>query len=194
MANQIELETKRLRLRQWRLDDREFFAALNSDLRVMAFFPSVLTHADSDAMADRCQSLIEQRGWGFWAVEIKTTREFIGFTGLHTPSAELPFSPCVEIGWRLAFHQWGKGFASEAAREALHFGFNVLGLHEIVSFTAISNIRSRAVMMRLGMCECDTFEHPDVPESTGLRQHCLYRLSRGGYADAGGCLLPARYP
>lgn len=156
MADLIELETKRLRLRQWRLADRKFFAALNSDSRVMAFFPSLLTRADSDALADRCQSLIDERGWGLWAVEIKATQEFIGFVGLNTPSAKLPFSPCVEIGWRLAFHQWGKGFALEAAREALHFGFDGLGLQEIVSFTALNNIRSRAVMMRLGMLECGT--------------------------------------
>jgi len=183
VADLIELETKRLRLRQWRLADREFFAALNSDSRVMAFFPSLLTRADSDALADRCQSLIDERGWGLWAVEIKVTQEFIGFVGLNTPSAKLPFSPCVEIGWRLAFHQWGKGFALEAAREALHFGFDGLGLQEIVSFTALNNIRSRAVMMRLGMLECGTFEHPQVQESSGLRQHSLYRLSRDRYLN-----------
>lgn len=177
MADLIEIETDRLRLRQWLPTDRKPFAALNSDSRVMEFFPSLLTCAESDAMADRCQSLIEERGWGFWAAECKATREFIGFVGLHTPSAELPFSPCVEVGWRLAFQHWGKGFATEAASEALRVGFQLLHLREIVSFTTLGNRRSRAVMERLGMRESGIFEHPHVQESSGLRQHCLYRLS-----------------
>jgi RimJ/RimL family protein N-acetyltransferase len=181
MAELIEIETKRLRLRQWSPADREPFAALNSDPRVMAFFPAALTRAESDAMADRCQMLIEERGWGFWATESKITREFIGFVGLHTPSAELPFSPCVEVGWRLAFQHWGKGFASEAAREALRVGFDLLGLKEIVSFATLANLRSRLVMERLGMAESGTFEHPQLPEGSDLRRHCLYRLSLETY-------------
>lgn len=98
------------------MTDRDPFAALNSDPRVMEFFPTPLTRAESDAMADRCESLIHECGWGFWAAELKTNGRFIGFVGLHTPSAQLPFSPCVEIGWRLAYEHWGKGLASEAAR------------------------------------------------------------------------------
>lgn len=176
MAELIEVETERLRLRQWTLADREPFAALNADPRVMEYFPSTLSRAESDAMADRCQSLIEERGWGFWAVECKATGEFVGYVGLHIPSAELPFSPCVEIGWRLAFHHWGKGFASEAAKEALRVGFHLLGLKEIVSFAAVGNLRSRAVMKRLGMRESGTFENPHPPEKIGLRTLCLYRL------------------
>lgn len=177
MAELIEVETERLYLRQWRLADREPFAAMNADPRVMEYFPSMLTRAESDALAERCQLLIEERGWGFWAAECKTTHEFIGFVGLHTPSAELPFSPCVEVGWRLAFSHWGKGFASEAAKEALRVGFHSLGLNEIVSFTAVGNLRSRAVMERLGMRESGTFDHPHVPDGLGLRRHCLYRLA-----------------
>jgi RimJ/RimL family protein N-acetyltransferase len=132
-------------------------------------------------MADRCQSLIAERGWGFWAVESKATQEFIGFVGLHTPAAELPFSPCVEVGWRLAYQHWGKGFASEAARECLRLGFELLKLKEVVSFTAVGNLRSRAVMARLGMQVAGTFEHPQVSEGSVLRPHCLYRLSRETY-------------
>lgn len=177
----IEFETERLFLRQWRPADREPFAALNADSKVMQFFPAPLTRVESDAMADRCQSLIEERGWGFWAAETKATQEFIGFVGLHTPSAELPFSPCVEVGWRLAFQHWGKGFASEAAREAIRVGFHLLGLREIVSFTTVRNFRSRAVMERLGMQAAGTFEHPQVPEGSSLRLHCLYRLPRDHY-------------
>lgn len=179
MAELIEFNTGRLRLRQWSVADREPFAALNADPKVMEFFPAPLDRAASDAMADRCQTLIAERGWGFWAVELKHTNEFIGFVGLHIPSAELPFSPCVEVGWRLAFQYWGKGFAMEAARGALHVGFELLSLPEIVSFAAVRNVRSRAVMERLGMREAaTTFEHPSVPVGSALRQHCLYRLSR----------------
>lgn len=179
MAELIEFDTKRLRLRQWCAADREPFAVLNADPKVMEFFPAPLDRAASDAMADRCQSLIAERGWGFWAVETMDTQEFIGFVGLHTPAPELPFSPCVEVGWRLAFQHWGKGFATEAARGALHVGFELLGLPEIVSFTPVRNLRSRAVMDRLGMQEtAGTFEHPHVPLGSVLRQHCLYRLSR----------------
>ena len=181
MTDLIEFETERLFLRQWTPADREPFAALNADPRVMEFFPSRLTHAESDAMADRCEALIRERGWGFWAAEFKASREFIGFVGLHTPSAELPFSPCVEVGWRLSFSHWGKGLASEAARGALCVGFTSLGLSEVVSFTAVRNVKSRAVMERLNMRESGTFEHPQMPEGNSLRLHCLYRLPRARY-------------
>lgn len=181
MVELIEVETARLRLRQWKPTDRVPFAALNADSRVMEFFPSLLTRIESDAVADRCQSLIEERGWGFWAVEAKANQEFIGFVGLHTPSAELPFAPCVEVGWRLAFQHWGKGFATEAAKEAIRVGFQLLGLLEIVSFTAVRNLRSRKLMKRLGMQAAGTFGHPHVPESSDLREHCLYRMERSSH-------------
>jgi RimJ/RimL family protein N-acetyltransferase len=179
MTGLIEFETERLRLRQWLPTDHEPFSALNADPRVMEFFPAPLDRAASDTMADRCESLIAERGWGFWAAETKDTHEFIGFIGLHIPIPELPFSPCVEIGWRLAFQYWGKGFATEAAHGALRVGFGSLELLEIVSFTSVFNLRSRSVMRRLGMQETsETFEHPNVPVGSPLRQHCLYRLSR----------------
>jgi RimJ/RimL family protein N-acetyltransferase len=183
MVELIEFDTERLRLRQWLATDREPFAALNRDPKVMEFFPAPLDRAASDAMADRCESLIAERGWGLWAAEMKATGQFIGFVGLHISAPELPFSPCVEIGWRLAGSIWGKGLASEAARGALRVGFDLLKLPEIVSFTAVHNLRSRAVMERLGMRESnDTFDHPNVPEGSRLRQHCLYRLSGARYA------------
>jgi RimJ/RimL family protein N-acetyltransferase len=179
MAELIELETERLRLRQWIESDREPFARLNTDPQVMEFLPSILDRAASDAMIDRAQTRIADRGWGFWAVESKQDNQFIGFVGLEIPRADLPFSPCVEIGWRLAFEYWGKGYATEAAQAALKVGFNKLELSEIVSFTAINNHRSRAVMERLGMIrETETFEHPSLPVGHPLREHCLYRLSR----------------
>ena len=178
MPELIKFDTERLRLRQWCAADREPFAVLNADPKVMEFYPAPLSRTESDAMANRCQALISERGWGFWAVETKSENEFIGFVGLHTPAPELPFSPCVEVGWRLAAKHWGKGFATEAARGALHIGFERLGLAEIVSFTSVINLRSRAVMVKLGMRETEeTFEHPNVPVGSTLRQHCLYRLS-----------------
>lgn len=178
MVELIEFETERLYLRQWRDSDREPFAALNADPKVMEFFPAPLDRAASDSAVDRWQLQIAERGWGLWAAEIRETNEFIGFVGLQIPTPALPFSPCVEVGWRLAFQYWGKGFASEAARGALRVGFEQLHLPEIVSFTAVHNRRSRAVMERLGMWDTgETFEHPNVPIGSPLRQHCLYRLS-----------------
>ncbi len=173
------LETARLRLRQWRPSDRAPFAALNADPEVMRHFPALLDEAASTAMAARCALLIEVRGWGFWAAEERDSGAFLGFIGLHTPSAALPFSPCVEVGWRLARAHWGRGFATEGARAALDFAFERLGLDEVVSFTALSNRRSEAVMRRLGMRrDSATFMHPDLPEGHPLREHCLYRIAR----------------
>lgn len=178
MPELLEFDTEHLRLRQWCAADREPFAVFNADPKVMEFYPAPLSRTESDAMGNRCQTLIAERGWGFWAVETKSENEFIGFVGLHTPAPELPFSPCVEVGWRLAAKHWGKGFATEAARGALRIGFERLGLAEIVSFTSVINLKSRAVMVKLGMRETEeTFEHPNVPVGSALRQHCLYRLS-----------------
>ncbi|AHK21487.1 GNAT family N-acetyltransferase [Yersinia similis] len=178
MKTLIECETERLLLRQWRPSDREPFAQLNADKRVMAYFPAPLTRAESDAMADRCQLLIEQRGWGFWAVEVKNSGQFVGALGLHIPTVKLPFSPCVEIGWRFAYPFWGKGLATEGALNALKVGFEQLKLVEIVSFTALINLRSQAVMARIGMERAShTFLHPGVSANSPLSQHCWYHIS-----------------
>ncbi len=177
MTELIEFETDRLNLRQWNESDREPFARLCGDPRVMEFYPNTLDRTASDAMVDRVQTLIDDRGWGLWAVELKTNKQFIGYVGLHVPKADLPCSPCVEIGWRLACEYWGKGYATEAARGALEVGFDRLYLPEIVSFTAVINRRSRAVMERLGMnLDAKTFEHPIVPAGHILSEHVLYRL------------------
>lgn len=179
MVEVIEFSTERLRLRQWRAADREPFAALNADPTVMEFFPARLSRVESDSMANRCEGLITERGWGFWAVETRTTREFIGLVGLHTTAPELPFSPGIEISWRLAAQHWGKGYATEAARAVLRVGFAQLRFPDIVAFTAVGNIRSRAVMERIGMRDIkDTFEHPNIPVGSALRTHCWYRVTR----------------
>jgi RimJ/RimL family protein N-acetyltransferase len=175
----IEPKTDRILLRQWRPQDREPFAVLNADSDVMEFFPSPLSLSESDALAERIEQSIESRGWGLWAAELQESGEFIGFVGLEEPSPSIAYSPCIEIGWRLARHFWGKGLATEAARAALHAGFESVGLREVFSFTSILNLRSRAVMERLGMvAEPDTFDHPNVPEGHRLREHYAYRLTR----------------
>jgi RimJ/RimL family protein N-acetyltransferase len=173
------IDTARLRLRQWRDTDMEPFARMNADARVMEHFPAPLDRATSDAVAGRLRAEIAERGYGFWALELRETGEFLGFTGLRIPAMSLPIGPCVEIGWRLAADRWGQGFASEAARAALGYGFVTLGLDEIVSFTALPNVRSQAVMRRIGMTHRgEVFEHPGVAPGHPLRPHCLYRLSR----------------
>lgn len=176
----IEFATERLRLRPWRESDLAPFFALACDPRVMEFLLPLPTRADSDAMVARFQARFAETGWGFWAVEEKASGAFIGFTGLNVPGVALPFSPCVEIGWRFARHAWGRGLASEAARGALQVGFERLGLEEIVAFTAWHNTRSAAVMARIGMKEdpAGAFDHPLVPEGHALRRHRLYRIGR----------------
>ncbi|MFC5609830.1 GNAT family N-acetyltransferase [Variovorax soli] len=187
VAVPAELPTERLILRPWRDADRDAFAALNADRVVMEFFASTLSRAASDASIDAWQKQFEQRGWSNWAVELQATGQFIGFVGLSVPVRVLPFTPCVEIGWRLARSAWGQGYATEAAREALRFGFGTLQLEEIVSFTAVVNARSRAVMERIGMHDAhEDFEHPGVSEGSPLRLHCLYRLSRRQWKENGG--------
>jgi RimJ/RimL family protein N-acetyltransferase len=172
------LETDRLLLRQWRTADKVPFAQLNADARVMEYYPACLTTAESDGFVDRLTALIADRGWGLWAVELKNTQKFIGYVGLHVPTADLPCNPCVEVGWRLAYEYWGQGYAPEAAKAALQFGFESLQLAEIVSFTAMGNMRSQRVMEKLGMHrDSETFEHPSVPLDNPLREHCLYRIS-----------------
>ena len=172
-----EIRTARLLLRQWKPCDLAPFAALNADPEVMRYFPATLNRETSDGMAHRCRDLIEQRGWGFWAAEEQATGEFIGFIGLHTPAAELPCSPCVEVGWRLVKSHWGMGLATEGAAASLNHAFEKLNLPEVVSFTSIHNLKSEAVMRRLGMRrDKSTFAHPFIPRDHWLSTHCLYRL------------------
>jgi RimJ/RimL family protein N-acetyltransferase len=175
-----ELTTPRLHLRRWRRTDLAPFYELNADPRVMEHFPKLLARAESDALAQRFEQHFEQHGFGPWALEVFGSDPFIGFTGLSIPAYETPFTPCVEIGWRLAFPFWRRGYATEAARSVLHFAFEKLGLAEVVSFTVPANTRSRAVMERLGMRHCpnEDFDHPKLPEGHPLRRHVLYRLPR----------------
>jgi len=181
-----EIETERLLLRRWRSDDRAPFAALNADPEVMRHFPERLNPRESDALADRIELAMERQGWGLWALEERASGRFIGFTGLARPGFQAPFMPAVEIGWRLERAAWGHGFASEAARAAARFAFDVIALDEIVSLAVVANERSRSVMRRLGMTHdpADDFDHPLV-EQPHLRRHVLYRLTAAQWRAAG---------
>jgi RimJ/RimL family protein N-acetyltransferase len=174
----FRLRTPRLVLRAWQAEDREPFAALNADPAVMEFFPATLTRPESDALVERFEVEQAERGFCPWAVEEERGGAFVGFVGLHSVNEGLPFTPAVEVGWRLAQPFWGRGYASEAAEESLRFAFEELGLDRIVSMTTVRNVRSRRVMERLGMARDpgDDFEHPSVPPGP-LRRHVLYRLS-----------------
>jgi RimJ/RimL family protein N-acetyltransferase len=177
----MELTSKRLVLRSWRASDRAGFAALNADLRVMEWFPSTLSRAESDAMVERIREHFEQHGFGLWAAEVPGVADFIGFIGLlHVPFAA-PFTPAVEIGWRIAAEHWGHGYATEGAQAVLAAGFERFALDEIVAMTVSSNLRSRRVMEKLGMrrSPSDDFDHPKIAERHPLRRHVLYRRQRG---------------
>jgi RimJ/RimL family protein N-acetyltransferase len=177
------IDTSRLRLRQWQDSDYSPFAAMCADPIVMEFFPALLTTERSHAFVDKMMAAIADQGWGFWAVEILETGAFAGFVGLNRPGYSLPCSPCVEVGWRLDKAFWGKGYATEAGNAALEFGFNTLKLDEIVSFTAVPNVRSQAVMQRLGMTNTgQNFDHPLVPEGDRLCDHVLYKITQDQWA------------
>jgi RimJ/RimL family protein N-acetyltransferase len=169
----------RVVLRPWRDEDRAPFAAMSDDARVMEFFPALLSRAESDAVVDNIQAHFAKHGFGVWAIEVPGVAPFIGFTGLAVPRFTAAFTPCVEIAWRLAPARWGKGYATEAARLALRYGFETLGLAEIVAMAVAGNVRSRAVMERLGMSHdsVDDFDHPSLPDGHPLRRHVLYRLA-----------------
>ena len=174
----VYFETGRLLLRGWRDEDLAPFAAMNADARVMKHHPAHLTANKSDAFAERIQKGIDENGFGLFAVEVKASQSFIGYTGLSQAEFAAPFTPAVEIGWRLAFDASGHGYASEAATVCLAHGFSEGGLDEIVSFASVNNRRSIVVMERIGMSRCpdDDFEHPDLPAGHPLRRHVFYRI------------------
>lgn len=171
-----ELRTDRLTLRRWRDSDLEPWAAVNADPEVREHLGGLLTREQSDASVARFQADFDRRGYGWWAVEVRATGGFIGFAGLDQVDDGMPFTG-VEIGWRLARSAWGQGYATEAALTVLAFGFDVLELPEIVAVTTVTNLRSQAVMRRIGMTRnpADDFDDPTVPEGP-LRPNVLYRI------------------
>ncbi len=174
-----EIQTDRLVLRAWVATDREPFAEMNADPEVMEHFPSTLSRADSDELVDAIVAGFQRNSFGLWALELRDNRRFMGFTGLSVPGFEAPFMPAVEVGWRLARWAWGNGYATEAATAALDFGFSRAGLGQVVSFTSCQNVRSQAVMQRLGLTRdpTDDFEHPRIAPGHRLRPHVLYRIT-----------------
>jgi RimJ/RimL family protein N-acetyltransferase len=172
------IETQRLFLRNWREEDRTPYAALNADPQVMAHFPHIQSRSESDNFIDRRTAEIDEQGYGFFALEVKDTQEFIGFTGLTITHIDAPFAPALEVGWRLARAHWGKGYATEAALACLHFAKDVLKAEEIVAFTSKDNLPSVAVMCRLGMTRDlgGDFMHPNIDPDNKTAPHILYRL------------------
>jgi RimJ/RimL family protein N-acetyltransferase len=182
----VELTTERLRLRNWRDSDLDAFAEMSQDAEVMEHFPSLFTREQAAAGVERNAAFIAEKGYGFWAVEVLGGAPFIGFCGIKDVPFDAPFTPAIEIGWRLARAHWGKGYATEAARAALDYGFGTLALDEIVAFLLPANRRSAAVCERLGMRRDPSgdFDHPLIDPrviSVGghpQQRHILYRISR----------------
>jgi RimJ/RimL family protein N-acetyltransferase len=174
------IETERLILRRWLPGDREPFACMNRDPRVMEHFPAPLAPSESDALIDRIEAHFDEHGFGLYALQLRPDGAFVGFCGISVPAFQARFTPCVEIGWRLAADHWGRGLATEAAGAVVRHAFDTLGLAELVSFTVPANARSRRVMEKLGMTRdpSDDFDHPRLPEGHPLRRHALYRLAR----------------
>jgi len=183
MENIPEIRTPRLLLRAWRPEDLDPFAAMSADPEVMRHFPATLTRAECAAMIDRIQAHFAGHGFGPWAVELPGEAPFIGMVGLAVPRFQAAFTPCVEIAWRLARAHWGHGYVTEAGRAALHRGFTVHGLEQIYAFTVPANVRSRAVMERLGLRHSpdEDFDHPMLAEGHPLRRHVLYRIRREAF-------------
>jgi RimJ/RimL family protein N-acetyltransferase len=182
-VSEFEIRTARLRIRSWRDDDFEAYAAMNADPRVMEFYPSVVSRDESRVRFERGKAGMAERGYGFWPVEVLGGAPFIGMVALADPDFEAHFMPAVEIGWRLAAEHWNRGYATEAARAVLAFGFERLALPEIVSFTTVANVRSRRVMEKIGMHRSpdDDFRHPLLPDGHPLQPHVLYRLRREAF-------------
>ncbi|MEE3256326.1 MAG: GNAT family N-acetyltransferase [Actinomycetota bacterium] len=171
-------------MRHWLPEDRKPFAVMNADPEVMKYFPSVLSSDQSDLFAETIQMGLEERDFGLWALQLREGEEdegpFVGFVGLSAPLWTATFTPCVEIGWRLHRDHWGMGYATEAATRVLDYSFTRLDLGEVVSFASVMNLRSIAVMQRLGMHRDleEDFVHPLVDASDRLSRHALYRMTK----------------
>ena len=170
------LTTPRLRLRRWLPADIPPFARMNQDPAVREFFPNLMTYDESAASVRVIERHFDEYGYGLYAVEVGLTGEFIGFVGFSHPGFDAWFTPCVEIGWRLRKEAWGQGYATEAARAALAYGFETLGLTKVLSFTAVLNTRSERVMQKIGMTRVGEFEHPRIEPGHVLRPHVLYEM------------------
>jgi len=174
------IETERMILRDWQSSDYDDFLSINQDPHVMEFLYQTLSSEENQDLIDRIKLHFKDYGYGLYACELKATHKFIGFVGLNVPDFEESFTPCVEIGWRLAHEVWGQGLAPEAGKAVLDYAFNVLNLNEIVSFTTLANKNSIRVMQKLNM-RCDeneNFRHPKIPKEHPISMHCLYRINK----------------
>ncbi len=172
------ISTERLGLRKWTEADTEPFIAMNKDKTVMKYFPGTLTGEQTLAMIERIKGHLELHGFGLYAVEEKATSKFIGFTGFAVPRFESFFTPCVEIGWRLQQSAWGKGYATEAAKACLQYGFATLNFDSVFSFTSLENFPSEKVMQKIGMKKTGEFDHPNIEPGNWLCKHHLYRIDK----------------
>lgn len=176
------IQTPRLVLRQWQDRDRPLFANMTADAEVMKYFPHTLTRQQSDASVDRFMACIDNHGWGFWAAELISSQQFIGFIGINDNPLGLEFSPCVDIGWRLSQDVWGQGLATEGAKAALEFAFTQAQLPEVVSMTPVLNQSSERVMQKIGLLKRQkNFNHPRLESGHALEEHVLYSLTQAQY-------------
>jgi RimJ/RimL family protein N-acetyltransferase len=180
----VTLTTERLILRPWRDEDLAPLFAINGDPESMRYFAASMNRAESDAWAARMRAHFADHGWGFWVVEEAATGEFVGVVGLMTIPWQADFTPAVEIGWRIGPAFRRLGYAEEAARAALGFGFGTLGLEKIVAFTVPGNAASWKLMDKLGMAPAGEFDHPRLPEGHHYRRHLLYSLTEARWRDA----------
>ncbi|MBN1550208.1 GNAT family N-acetyltransferase [bacterium] len=178
------ITTERLGLRRWLAQDLEPFVEMNRDPKVMEFLPKQLSRAETEQFLDRIEKHFSTHGYSLYAVDNRISGDFVGFTGFQWATFISDFTPCVEIGWRLPYRHWGKGYASEAAAACLHHGFQVLDFPEIVSFTSVINLRSIAVMKRIHMKFRFRFGHPKLPPEHRLYEHVLYAMKREEYSSA----------
>lgn len=181
MYKAYQFESDRLGFRLWNAEDGVPFARMNANNNVMQYFLNVLSKEKSDKFIGNIMNHFEEHGYGLWAVELKATHEFIGFIGFYTATFEADFTPCVEIGWRLDERCWNKGYATEGAMRCVEYGFNVLGLNEIYSFTSQSNEASINVMKKIGLKEQGSFLHPNIEADNQLRLHVLYKMDKKMY-------------
>lgn len=173
----IYFETPRLILRDWEESDLRIFQQMNSDPITMEFFPKMLSFEETEDFYKRIILELKERGYGLYAVEVKESKQFIGYTGFHYTEMDIDFSPCIEIGWRYKYESWGKGYATEAAKACIAYAKENLRFTEIYSFTSLQNIRSENVMKKIGMNKLPNFQHPTIPIENKLREHVLYKLT-----------------
>lgn len=172
----IYIETDRLILRDWKESDLKIFQQMNQDPIIMEYFPKMLSFDESREFYERINLEIKNRNYGLYAVEIKKTKEFVGFTGFHYTVMDTDFSPCIEIGWRYTRKAWGYGYATEAAKACLNYAKESISFKEVYSFTSSINKRSENVMKKIGMKKVRNFEHPTIQNGHKLREHVLYKI------------------